>query len=42
MSEYLKGQLGEEKELGSLLTGFGRKKQSRRQAKRTKLAPKKS
>jgi magnesium chelatase subunit I len=42
MSEYLKGQRGEEKELGSLLTSFGRKKQSNRQPKRTKRAPKKS
>ena len=42
MSEYLKGQRGEEKELGSLLTSFGRKNQSKRQTKRTKLAPKKS
>src|SRR5215207_1052338 len=42
MSEYLKGQLSEEKELGSLLTSLGKKKQSNRQPKRTKRAPKKS
>jgi magnesium chelatase subunit I len=34
MTEYLKGQLGEEKELNSLLTKFGKNPQSRNRAKR--------
>src|SRR5690349_2716487 len=42
MSEYLKGQLGEEKELGSLLTSLGKKSRTRNQPRRTKRAPKKS
>ena len=34
MNEYFKGQVGEEKELSSLLTGFGRKPESKKLAKR--------
>ena len=34
MSEYLKGQLSEEKELNSLLVGFGKKPQLKKQTKR--------
>jgi len=42
MSEYLKGQLGEEKEVGSLLTSLGKKSRTKNQPRRTKRAPKKS
>jgi magnesium chelatase subunit I len=42
MSEYLKGQLGEEKELSTLLGSFGGKKFTNKQSRRTKRAPKKS
>jgi magnesium chelatase subunit I len=38
MSEYLKGQLGEEKELNNLLGSFGRNHKTKHRAKR---APKK-
>jgi magnesium chelatase subunit I len=41
MSEYLKGQLHEEKEITSLLTGFGKKTPSRNRAQRAKRASKK-
>ncbi|HLE90855.1 MAG TPA: hypothetical protein VI753_06875 [Anaerolineales bacterium] len=34
MNEYFKGQVGEEKELSSLLTGFGGKPESKKLAKR--------
>jgi magnesium chelatase subunit I len=34
MNEYFKGQVGEEKELNSLLTGFGRSPASKRPTKR--------
>jgi magnesium chelatase subunit I len=36
MNEYFKGQVGEEKELSSLLTGFGRKPASKKRAARKK------
>jgi hypothetical protein len=40
MSDYLKGQLGEEKEMNALLTSFGKKggpaKQTRRAARPSK------
>jgi len=39
MSEYLKGQLSEEKELNSLLGGFDKRNESK---KRSKRAPKKT
>ena len=40
MSEYLKGQLGEEKELGSLLTSFGKPgKSKKRPAKNKRSTP---
>jgi magnesium chelatase subunit I len=42
MSEYLKGQLGEEKELSSLLGSFGEKPSRNRQTKRTKRLTKKT
>jgi magnesium chelatase subunit I len=35
MTEYIKGQLGEEQELGSLLLNFGKKNQSNTRKKRT-------
>jgi magnesium chelatase subunit I len=35
MSEYIKGQLSEEKELSTLLNGFGKKSQINRRAKRS-------
>ena len=41
MSEYLKGQLGEEQELGSLLTDFGRPNKLRRKTKRLKPSTRK-
>jgi magnesium chelatase subunit I len=34
MNEYFKGQLGEEKELNTLLTGFGKKNASKRKSKK--------
>jgi hypothetical protein len=36
MSEYLKGQLGEEKELSSLLGNFGNRNQSKKRAPKKK------
>jgi magnesium chelatase subunit I len=39
MSEYLKGQIGEEKELSSLLLNFGKKNGSNRRAKHTSKKP---
>jgi magnesium chelatase subunit I len=42
MTEYLKGQLNEEKELNSLLTSFGKKPPSKNRAQRTKRASKKT
>jgi magnesium chelatase subunit I len=42
MSEYLEGQLGEEKELSSLLGSFGKKNRSNKQTKRPRGVSKKS
>jgi magnesium chelatase subunit I len=42
MSEYLKGQLSEEKELSSLLTNFTRKPQSKNRTQRAKRTSKKT
>ncbi|HET6596877.1 MAG TPA: ATP-binding protein [Anaerolineales bacterium] len=42
MNEYIKGQLGEEKELSSLLVNFGRTARARKPAKRSKRASKRS
>ncbi len=41
MSDYLKGQLGEEKEMNTLLTGFGKKGGPAKQTKRAPRASKK-
>lgn len=42
MSEYLKGQLSEEKELSSLLTNFGNKPQSKNRTQRAQRTSKKT
>jgi len=36
MNEYFKGQVGEEKELSSLLTGFGRRPASKKKPAKKK------
>jgi magnesium chelatase subunit I len=40
MTDYLKGQLSEEKEMSSLLNSFGKKRQSQKQVNRTQRASK--